>query len=356
MEQEKKFFLPILRTYGENIEKRWRVEYWEPLYNGLSARRVVLYGDINKGSTIQDRYDRAERLISCLRFKPQKASLNLLQKVISIQSISWRPKTVSAYKTVEKAFTSYLGKIPPDKATEQHIHGFLIHLSKSPISAGRVEKYRKMLYTLYARAVEQKLCTVNPVTLNKTNRFEHKSLYFFSDIQIAQFKTAQMPAQLRLAIQFLFYTFIRPGELRGLKIQDINFEYGFIEIPSEISKNRKTQKVLIPSGFSKILHSLKVYPNSFYIFSKTGVPGKNQIGVNWFNNEHRKVLDTLKIRGRYAFYSWKHTGVVKAVQAGCNLKDLQLQLRHHSLDMVNEYLKNLGVLMSEDLRTKFPAW
>ena len=356
MEQEKKFFLPVLRTYKEDISKRWRVEYLEPIYNGLSARRVVLYGDINKGTTIEDRYRRAERLIVSLRFKPQKASLNLLQKVIAIQSISWRPKTVSAYKTVEKAFTEYLGKVTPDKVTEQHVHGFLIHLSKSPISGNRVEKYRKMLHTLYARAVEHKLCSVNPVTLTKGNKAEHKSLYFFSDQQIAQFKKAQMPSQLRLAIQFLFYTFIRPGELRCLRIQDINFEYGFIEIPSEFSKNRKTQKVLIPAEFSVLLEGLKVFPNSFYIFSKGGLPGKLQIGVNWFNNEHRKVLDQLKIRGRYAFYSWKHTGVVKAVQAGCNLKDLQLQLRHHSLDMVNEYLKNLGVLMSEDLRTKFPKW
>jgi hypothetical protein len=70
---------------------------------------------------------------------------------------------------------------------------------------------------------------------------------------------------------------------------------------------------------------------------------------------HTKVLDDLKIRGNYAFYSWKHTGVVKAVMSGINIKELQLQLRHHSLDMVNEYLKNLGILQSKSIIERFPS-
>lgn len=32
-----------------------------------------------------------------------------------------------------------------------------------------------------------------------------------------------------------------------------------------------------------------------------------------------------------------------------------MQLRHHSLDMVNEYLKNLGVMDSDELKSLFPA-
>jgi integrase len=99
---------------------------------------------------------------------------------------------------------------------------------------------------------------------------------------------------------------------------------------------------------------LQQYPGSFFVLSKSGHPGMEQIAIQWLNLQHRKVLEKLKIRGHYAFYSWKHTGAVKAVQAGINVKDLQLQLRHHSLDMVNEYLKNMGVMDSKDLKGKFP--
>jgi len=30
---------------------------------------------------------------------------------------------------------------------------------------------------------------------------------------------------------------------------------------------------------------------------------------------HKKILEALKIKGRYGFYSWKHTRVVKAWKA-----------------------------------------
>ncbi len=38
-----------------------------------------------------------------------------------------------------------------------------------------------------------------------------------------------------------------------------------------------------------------------------------------------------------------------------NIKYLQMQLRDHSMDMLNEYLKNLGVMDSDRIRDLFPA-
>jgi hypothetical protein len=43
------------------------------------------------------------------------------------------------------------------------------------------------------------------------------------------------------------------------------------------------------------------------------------------------------------------------VKAGIGLKDLQMQMRHHSLDQLNEYLREMGVLESVTLKKNFPA-
>ena len=48
--------------------------------------------------------------------------------------------------------------------------------------------------------------------------------------------------------------------------------------------------------------------------------------------------------------SWKHTGAGTFVKNNGNLKDLQTQLRHHSLDQVNDYLKDMGVYQSEFIK------
>lgn len=46
---------------------------------------------------------------------------------------------------------------------------------------------------------------------------------------------------------------------------------------------------------------------------------------------------------------------IKKIKAGINIVDLKNQLRHHSLDMAQEYLKNLGVLDRVELRNNFPS-
>ncbi len=77
---------------------------------------------------------------------------------------------------------------------------------------------------------------------------------------------------------------------------------------------------------------------------------------NTMEHRHRTLLQELNFdTDRYKVYSWKHTGAVMAVKAGVHVKQLQIQLRHHSLDQVDEYLRQLGVSDLGDLRANFPS-
>lgn len=74
-------------------------------------------------------------------------------------------------------------------------------------------------------------------------------------------------------------------------------------------------------------------------------------------NRHLCILNALgfdKNKG-YCLYSWKHTGAIQAVKNGVGVKELQIQLRHHSLDQVNEYLRQMGVWDLKNLQANFPA-
>lgn len=353
IQEPKKKFAVCLKTYGNDLSKRWRVEYTTTSHNGLHNKRNVIYGNINKGKTIDERLRLAQEVINALQID-LPTHQNILRQIIDECAPAWRTKTVSAYNTIEKKFTAFLGKEKPENATTQTVTNFLNYCQSNGAGVGTLYGYRIKLHNLFERCVARGFVLVNPV--KKTEQFKKSpsSLHYFSDKQIAQIKAA-CGGQLWLAIRLLFYCFVRPGEQRFLKIENINFEMGFIEIPASISKNKKTQKVVVPESFLAELEFLKEYPNNYFLLSRTGSPGLVPVAANYLNNEHKKVLDALKIRGRYAFYSWKHTGVVKCVQAKFNIRDIQNQLRHHSLDMVQEYLKNLGVLQSVDLKNNFPV-
>ena len=356
MAREKKFFAPELKHYGYNIAKRWRIEYRIPHPDLIKGKRVVLYADINKAATIPERISRAKAAMAAI-IDPRKRppEKNILQKAIERGALYWRDKTISAYSTVINKFSIWLESIPPELVTDSTIEKFLLHVRNLGKNANTVAKYRDTLFTVYQRAVKYGYTSCNPVVKVQRLKRAPQSLMYFNDTQIKRIKAAVESPQLWLAIRFLFYCFIRPGEQRHMRIDWINFDAGFIDIPGKFSKNGKNQKVSIPDHFLNEILYLREYPKGYYVLSKSGTPGKEQISPKWLNGQHAALLKKLKITGRYAFYSWKHTGAVKAVQAGINLKDLQMQLRHHSLDMVNEYLKDLGIMDSTDIKERFPS-
>ena len=116
-----------------------------------------------------------------------------------------------------------------------------------------------------------------------------------------------------------------------------------------------TKTVVIPEPFLKYLIEVGIdqYPAEFYLFGNKGIPGEIHLGKNHLYNQFVKVRTALNLPKDYKLYSFKHTGAVKASKV-VTIKDLQMQLRHSDLGMVDEYLKQMQVTDSDDLRDKFP--
>lgn len=159
---------------------------------------------------------------------------------------------------------------------------------------------------------------------------------------------------LWLFICFMYYCFIRPNELRRLKISDILFEREQIIVRGEISKNKKQEYVTIPDYFFNEIQYLKEYNPNDYIFASSKDLSK-PIGEKTMTQRHRNILKKLGFPAGFALYSWKHTGAVHAAKNGISVKELQIQLRHHSLDQVDQYLRQLGVHDIYNLKQNFPT-
>ena len=168
---------------------------------------------------------------------------------------------------------------------------------------------------------------------------------------------AEEDPELWLFVQFMYYCFIRPGELIKLKIGAIDLDDEKILIDGDISKNRKSEYVVIPPPFLKVLKELKItrYKYNYYIFSPDGGPGEQPYSKDVFNRRHKVFTDRKGYNRRYTLYSWKHTGACDVAMSGANLKQLQMQLRHSDLQTTDIYLKGLGISDMGDLKSKFPS-
>ena len=79
-----------------------------------------------------------------------------------------------------------------------------------------------------------------------------------------------------LAVMLEYYTFIRPGELSGFKVGDIDAKRHAIHVRASISKNGKAEMVGLNTAIVSLMRELGTLraPKDWYLFSNRLHPAK----------------------------------------------------------------------------------
>lgn len=144
-----------------------------------------------------------------------------------------------------------------------------------------------------------------------------------------------------LACMMEYYCFIRPDELRSVKVGDISIKEQTVFIHPEFSKNRKGQVVALNDKVLKIMIEQKVFDHASneFLFGHKLYPGPEKIYVNQFRNEWSKVRKALNFPKSYQFYSLKDSGIRDLANAE-GIVVARDQARHSDVSVTNKYLKS----------------
>jgi integrase len=381
LENEIRFKLPKLFDANGDLNKRWFVYYYYFNKKTFKLERYKVYGCINLKDELQHRYTKAGELIKELSEKlseglnpselnnKRTAGLNysfylvtFIKSYLNTRKQGLRRKTVFTYESKIRHFIKWINEFNNDieliDFDRNKANSYIEYLRGEGKSNTTVNNYIIILKSLFDDMVNDEVIEKNPFNKIKKVRSSQEGKLPFKTYQkeLLKEKITDKNYQLWLFVKFLYYCFIRPGELRNLRIESIDIDQGTITIDGSIAKNKKTQAVVIPLPLQEIIRkeNLYKYPGNYFVFGNDGKPGKKQRAYNYFCNEHRKITRELEFSSRYTLYSWKSTGAVDAVRAGLGLKDIQLQLRHSSLEMTDIYLKSIGVLDNKAIMNKFP--
>lgn len=365
MKAEKKFFVPTLYPipgHRNNPKIRWYVWYIAPTENG--QKQVNIYGKFSHLTTRADKERHATQLFKQVeelaeQYKRHKAFLekSALIEYIKTNRKRWEPRTYTTYLSKATNWCKWLADNNITTITQKTGDDFIKHLIDANKTNTTINGYRRCLKIMYEKLIKLNKAKVNPFADCEYLKESKQTRMYFTIEQKKALKRVMIEKdqQLWLACCFLYYCFIRPKELRHLKIGDIVFSEKKIIIPGEIAKNDKTQPVRIPDAFYDIVKVLENYPLDYYVFGKDGEPGLRQLSENNLYNRHEKIMQLAGIRGkRNSLYSWKNTGIYFYLKNNGNIKQLQLQLRHHSLDQVNQYAQDFGLLDCDDIEKRFP--
>jgi len=228
-------------------------------------------------------------------------------------------------------------------------------------SAITIRKYYQILTNVFEPLVKDKKIFENPVygipKCTRVNDNTPKPIYF-DDINIFK-KAIKEDTQLWLVVQFEYYCFLRPGkEIRLLKIEDIDFVRGTVNVSRFRAKTNLQRIVTIPRQFLNELrakYELMTYPKEFYVIGNERKPGLKPYSKNVIANRFRDVRKRLGMPKEYKLYSWKHTGNVVAADNGIPMRHLQDQNGHASISTTETYMKNKAGKASRQIRDHFPT-
>jgi len=158
--------------------------------------------------------------------------------------------------------------------------------------------------------------------------------------------------QLYVITQLIFYCFLRPQEIVRLKFKDLFWDHQLIILPGEITKNGKSETVMIPDQMKENLSEWDLnQPKEYHIISTGLKPGKKEIFPTRIAGNWREFADKYGIKN--GIYDLKHTGNGMAFDENINARDIQLQNRHHSLEQTQQYLDKFRKIPSDKLRKDF---
>lgn len=155
--------------------------------------------------------------------------------------------------------------------------------------------------------------------------------------------------------RFIYYSCMRPdAELRLLRICDIDIYRRLIQVPSDNSKKKKTQYIPIDDEFMNIIRNLDLdrYDKSFYIFTVNGTPGPKPIYESFFRKRFIPAKKACGLDSGETLYSFKHTRCIHLVEDGEKLHNIIKLTRHKTLAELMDYLKDMGVILGDEVKLK----
>jgi len=166
----------------------------------------------------------------------------------------------------------------------------------------------------------------NDTELEKKTSKILKHKYFTNNIfEIVKKAMDQTPSLLFYA-KFIYYSCMRPDEIRNLKIENIDLQSRVIRIIGKTG----FRSVPICNELFEMLNKLDLQNHSLsdYVIGGNGLVANYQHSENYFSRVFRGLRKDLGLDDSFTLYGFKHTRVVHLLNAG--YKDIEvMQLTGH---------------------------
>jgi integrase len=295
------------------------------------------------------------------RLKKELIGIDLNEALVLFESYhkakGTRTKSISTYRSTLNSFIKYHGgNKKVSTISDFEITDFLNFKEREEKWAGvTYNNCRIALNNLFRYLKVNKYISENPVTDCETRKkmpTESHQVFTERDFKVIKDWLDKNDKYCQLFVRMIYYTCIRPKELRFLQLKYIDLEENTITIPGTVSKNKKSIPVNIDVSLRAELDKLQIDKfdkECFLLGSPQTFISPNMCSENYAYNRFKKCLEATGLLDKnYTLYSFKHLSNVRKFRAGWTLAEICSANRHGSLSETETYLKELLKFVRSD--------
>ncbi len=291
-----------------------------------------------------------------------------------------RKKTIGTYMSKLSALLAFYPGILIKDITTRHLEDFVrSKINDSTYSPNSVKSAKRIFGTFFSVLIKLGYAQKNPregfdKKIKSTKEIEDKHTpYTDTDMATVMNYLDANDKYAAFVCRMIFYTCIRPGEIRNIQLKDINLTNNTINLRASVRKvtnSNESQVRGIDKKFAKVIADLNIdqYPKDYYLTgSTTNIIGEKQVGANTpyqklmtaFEKIDKETLrnnpDTLPgnllSNKNYDLYGFKHSAnIFRYHQNRWRTHELQKLNGHTNPSTTEVYLKKLGLFTDiEDL-------
>lgn len=360
---------------GSSKEKEIAKNVWYVSYS-YEGKQVKVKGNINRYKDPKEKQEQAEILLV-------SEKQNLIDGYNPFNKLQWterlrietttleqaipkfktyhekhnsRKKTIGTYISKLNALSAYYPGILIADITTIKLENFIqSKIDDETYSQNSVKSAKRVFSTFFNRCIKFNFIKINPIigfdSKIKSSKETKEQHVPFTDEDLTKI-LAYIDINDKYCAFFcrmIYYTCLRPAEIRGLKIENIDLKKNTITIPSDVKKvtiNNKEEHIEINTSFIPYLKKLNLdqYPSGYYLTGDTvDIIGANKVGENTPYNKLISALKKIELDKKgYDLYSFKHTSNIKKYLAGWTLAQIMKANRHSNISTTEIYLKKLG--------------
>lgn len=262
---------------------------------------------------------------------------NLLEKFLNYLHVEkgHSKNTLLAYERDISNFLEYLKRqaIHPHKALRNHIMDYLL-MRRNTLSVISIARLLASVKSFYKFMLLDDIIQENPAEDIDSPKFSEKLPGVLSIEEVNRLIESAGGSRDRLLLELFYATGMRVSEMVNLKVEDLDFDDGWVRIFGKGGKER-----FVPVG-KNILRLLKKYiaekklkPTAF-LFSKSNGRPMTRGGV-W------KIVKKYSVKAgivkEVAPHTLRHTFATHLLENGADLRTIQELLGHSNIDTTQIY-------------------